>query len=135
MLCGLLANPITADVMTYVTSHDPRILTGLGVVSLFRNITTLIRSFAAHVAAREFLSLRRPTRSLTRVHKALPRRQRLNVAAVREVWAGMDVSARYISIFHDSVHKASLWGRDLKADVWCVSATWPSARLSLTVLP
>lgn len=53
VLCELLSNPLTAEVMGFITSEDPRNLCGLAVVACFRHLTTIVRSFTKRISGRK----------------------------------------------------------------------------------
>lgn len=57
VLCELLSNPITAEVMDFITSDDPRNLCGLAVVACFRHLTTIVRSFTKRISGRKVASI------------------------------------------------------------------------------
>lgn len=52
---------------------------------------------------------------------ALARRQRLNPQIVHEIWNEIDESARYGSIFRESVERATFGPDAPKTDVWYAS--------------
>lgn len=57
MFSDLLAvTPHVTEIMSSVTSTIPPVLSGLAVVSVFRHITTLIRTCAARVTGRKVFS-------------------------------------------------------------------------------
>ena len=59
MFSDLLAiQPHVNEIMSSVTSTIAPMLSGLAVVSVFRHITTLIRTTAARVTGREWLAFR-----------------------------------------------------------------------------
>ncbi|GAA5861270.1 hypothetical protein JCM3774_002248 [Rhodotorula dairenensis] len=99
-LSDLFNSPITADVISYVSSSDPRMLSGLAVASIFRFCVTSVRNTVARLTG------------------PLARRQRLNPQVVHEIWNEIDESARYGSIFRESVERATFGPDAPKTDVW-----------------
>ncbi|GAA5987138.1 hypothetical protein JCM10908_001045 [Rhodotorula pacifica] len=99
-LSDLFNSPITADVISYVSSSDPRMLSGLAVASIFRYCVTSVRNTVARLTG------------------PLARRQRLSAQAVHEIWSEIDESARYGSIFRQSVERATFGPDAPKTDVW-----------------
>ncbi|KAK4701905.1 hypothetical protein P7C70_g4322, partial [Phenoliferia sp. Uapishka_3] len=101
VLCEIVASPITADVAAYVRSDDVRTLGGLTTVAIFRHITEVIRTFCARISG------------------PLPRRQRLNLNAILEMWETIDQCRRYSEIWEESMSHtdalplAASWIRDL----------------------
>lgn len=51
-LCDLFTNPITADVMSYVSSNDARMLSGLAVASIFRYCVSIVRNTVLRLTGR-----------------------------------------------------------------------------------
>ncbi|GAA5910710.1 hypothetical protein JCM5296_006820 [Sporobolomyces johnsonii] len=99
-LCDLFTNPLTADVMSYVSSDDARMLSGLAVASMFRFVVTIVRN------------------TITRLTGPLARRQPLEESTVRELWAEIDTSSRCAAIFRQSVEKVTFGPDPPKTHVW-----------------
>ena len=105
-LCDLFTNPITADVLPYISSSDARMLSGLAVASMFRHVVASVR------------------RSITLLTSPLARRSPLVESTLLQIWSEIDTSSRYASIFRQSVEntnfgegemrpKTHVWFRDL----------------------
>ncbi|GAA6064577.1 hypothetical protein JCM10212_006202 [Sporobolomyces blumeae] len=99
-LCDLFTNPITADVMSYVTSTDARMLSGLAVASIFRHVVVSVRS------------------TVVRLTGPLARRQRVEEATVDSIWSEIDGSSRLAAIFRQSVDTVSFGPNPPKTSVW-----------------
>ncbi|TKA57694.1 hypothetical protein B0A53_00843 [Rhodotorula sp. CCFEE 5036] len=99
-LSDLFNSPITADVISYVSSSDPRMLSGLAVASIFRFCVTSVRSTVARLTG------------------PLARRQRISAQVVHEIWSEIDESARYGAIFRQSVERSTFGTDAPKTDVW-----------------
>ncbi|GAA5955819.1 hypothetical protein JCM21900_001724 [Sporobolomyces salmonicolor] len=99
-LCDLFTNPLTADVMSYVSSDDARMLSGLAVASIFRFAVTIVRN------------------TITRLTGPLARRQPLAESTVQELWAEIDTSSRFAAIFRQSVKNVTFGPDPPKTHVW-----------------
>ncbi|BGP54961.1 hypothetical protein JCM8202v2_002549 [Rhodotorula sphaerocarpa] len=99
-LSDLFNSPVTADVMAYVSSTDPRMLSGLAVASIFRFCVSSVRS------------------TVLRLTGPLARRKRLDPQVVQELWSQIDDSTRFGSIFRQSVERATFGPDAPKTDVW-----------------
>lgn len=116
MFSDLLAiTPHVTEIMSSVTSTIPPVLSGLAVVSVFRHVTTLIRTCAARVTG------------------PLAQRARLDEAAVREIWYETDQSKRYGAIFRESVAKVDWGPTPPKCESWFRDLTVMRAQLTLAV--
>ncbi|GAA5892229.1 uncharacterized protein JCM6883_007292, partial [Sporobolomyces salmoneus] len=104
-LCDLFTNPITADVLPYISSKDTRLLAGLAVASMFRHVVASVR------------------RTITLLASPLARRSRLNEDSLNLIWSEIDNTSRFTQIFRQSVDsvdfgsdapdRTHVWFRDL----------------------
>lgn len=104
-LCDLFTNPITADVLPYISSHDTRMLSGLAVASMFRHVVACVR------------------KSIDLLTSPLARRSPLQEASLNQIWSEIDNSSHLTSLFRRSVESADfdpeaaskthVWFRDL----------------------
>ncbi|GAA5963875.1 hypothetical protein JCM3765_004048 [Sporobolomyces pararoseus] len=104
-LCDLFTNPITADVLPYISSNDTRMLSGLAVASMFRHVVACVR------------------KSITLLTSPLARRSPLQEASLSQIWSEIDNSSHLTSLFRRSVESADFgpdaaasthaWFRDL----------------------
>ncbi|BGP23916.1 hypothetical protein JCM10295v2_002817 [Rhodotorula toruloides] len=99
-LCDLFTNPVTADVMSYVSSNDARMLSGLAVASIFRYCVSVVRN------------------TVTRMTGPLARRQRLTEQVVHDIWTEIDEGSRFGAVFRQSVERATFGADAPKTDVW-----------------
>ncbi|GAA5994266.1 uncharacterized protein JCM10292_001966 [Rhodotorula paludigena] len=97
---ALLTGSLTADVLVYISSDDPNLLSGLAVAAIFRYCNAIIRD------------------TVTRLTGPLARRNRLTEQTMREIWSQVDESARYALIFRSSVQRASFSANSPNTDVW-----------------
>ncbi|GAA6023933.1 hypothetical protein JCM11491_000292, partial [Sporobolomyces phaffii] len=104
-LCDLFTNPITADVLPYISSNDARMLSGLAVASMFRHVVACVRT------------------TITLLTSPLARRSRLQESSLGQIWSEIDTTSRFTAIFRQSVEstdfgsdppaKTHVWFRDL----------------------
>lgn len=80
-LCEIVVNPVSDEVLAYITSDDPKILAGLGVIGIFKHMTMLFR----------FCS--------QRLSGPLARMRGIDTEAVRELWGEIDNNHRWAHIF------------------------------------
>lgn len=114
VLCELLANPIAADVLAYVSSDDPRILSGLAVIASFRHITNILRNYTTHLGG------------------PLPRKLRFDFEALQGLFEEIDLSTQYSALFFDSIQNAP-WDNQPKYDVWFRDLSSMRAQLCYSV--
>lgn len=100
-LCEIVVNPISDEVLAYISSDDPTILAGLGVIGIFKHITMLFRSCSARVSG------------------PIARRKAIDADAVKELWAQLDQSQQWSRIFRQKgeqvappLANAQNWFRD-----------------------
>ncbi|GAA5923652.1 hypothetical protein JCM3775_000461 [Rhodotorula graminis] len=96
----LMTGSITADVIPYITSSDPLLLSGLAVASIFRYLVSTVRD------------------TVNRLTNPIARRQRVSEQMVQELWAAIDEGGRYGSIFRASVERTSFGPNAPNIDVW-----------------
>ncbi|GAA5823472.1 hypothetical protein JCM11251_000644 [Rhodosporidiobolus azoricus] len=99
LLCDLFVSPFAADVQSFVSSTDPRMLSGIAVASIFRRCVTGFRN------------------TVTRLTGPLARRSRLEESVLHELWTELDETARLSALFRQSVASAML-GPEYKSDIW-----------------
>lgn len=122
-----MTGSITADVIPYITSTDPLLLSGLAVASIFRYLVSIVRDTVTRLTNRAppllvLLSCsRRGALTFCACEPAaIARRQRISEQMVQELWAAIDEGGRYGQIFRSSVERTTFGPNAPNIDVWCV---------------